>query len=313
MSRVGSRRRSGRGSRRSTSASRSRAASAPFSRIGWWTVVSGGSTCAATSMSSKPTMLRSRGTSRPMSRAALMAPIAIASLIARMPVGRRPALQIRAERLGPTVYGGAARDDSVGRQLDRGRLERGSIAAQPASGDARPRPARPGAPEPSGPSTARTTTSRCPRASRCSAAARAPSSSSTTTELWPGRSSESTRTIGRPAAWIWPTSGWLGRQADRHHAVDCRSPDCKRERAVERRDEVELVAESLRRLRHPLAELSEERVRERRREGLGREDAQRHRPLLGQEPCDGVRPVAERSPRPRGSASPSRPPAAPAD
>ena len=57
-------------SRRSTTARSIRTASSPFRRIGWWTVVSGGSTCGARSMSSNPTTLTSAGTSRRRSRSA---------------------------------------------------------------------------------------------------------------------------------------------------------------------------------------------------------------------------------------------------
>ena len=76
-------------------ASSSRTAASPLPRMGWWTVVSGGSVDSARSMSSKPTTLTSAGTERPRSRSARIAPIAIASLIARIAVGRRPASQAR--------------------------------------------------------------------------------------------------------------------------------------------------------------------------------------------------------------------------
>ena len=57
-----------------------------------------------------------------------------------------------------------------------------------------------------------TSTSRCPRPMRCSAAWRAPPTSSISTVGWSGRALESTVTIGNPAARSCSISGW---RADR--------------------------------------------------------------------------------------------------
>jgi hypothetical protein len=58
-----------------------------MSRIGRRTVVRLGQTRDAIGRSSKPTIDRSRGTSRPASRAAFMTPMAISSLPAKIAVG----------------------------------------------------------------------------------------------------------------------------------------------------------------------------------------------------------------------------------
>src|SRR6266581_8549622 len=66
-----------------------RAASLPFSTIGWRTVVSGGLVHAAAGMSSNPTTDRSSGMCNPADCAADIRPIAVISLIASTAVGRR--------------------------------------------------------------------------------------------------------------------------------------------------------------------------------------------------------------------------------
>ena len=58
-------------------------------------------------MSSKPTTLTSSGTDTPRSRSARIAPIAIASLMARIAVGRMPAAQALARTaLPPSMLAG---------------------------------------------------------------------------------------------------------------------------------------------------------------------------------------------------------------
>ena len=61
------------------------------------------------------------GMRRPSSRAALIAPIAIASLIARTAVGRRPAAQARWKADGAALDRGAAGHDAIGRAARRRR------------------------------------------------------------------------------------------------------------------------------------------------------------------------------------------------
>ena len=242
-SRVDSRDARARGSRCSIPASRSRAASAPFSRIGWWTVVSGGSTCAARSMSSKPTMLRS-----PRHEHAELAGGAHRAdrhrvahrEDARGSMARGPGPP---EGVGAAVDRGAAGDDPrrLAARPTRRRTPRDSRAAGAAvtpSSSSLPESA-----EPSGPSTARTTTSRWPRASRCSAAARAPPSSSTTTELWLGQVVGVDEHHRQAGGLDLADLGMVCREADRDHAIHGRAPHGQRQRAMERRDEVELVAE----------------------------------------------------------------------
>jgi len=115
INRVSRRRCPGRRSRPSITNNSSRTAASPFPRTGWWTVVSGGSVDWASSMSSKPTRLISPGIVPPSRRIARRAPIAIASLIARIAVGRRPLAHSRPNAsippaivAGPTATSSAA-------------------------------------------------------------------------------------------------------------------------------------------------------------------------------------------------------------
>src|SRR2546428_7952126 len=68
---------------------RRRAASRPFSTIGWRTVVSGGVVHPEAGTASNPTPQRASGTRSPLARAAVTTPIAAMSLIARTPGRRR--------------------------------------------------------------------------------------------------------------------------------------------------------------------------------------------------------------------------------
>ena len=233
-------------------------------------------------MSSKPTTLTSAGIGRPRSRSG--ADRADRDRVAHREdaVGRRPSAQARSNAAAPPAIRRRADDDVARRGTSTPAVgERRPVAAQPARHDvvgaARRVRAR---------SIAMTRTSRWPSSSRCSAAARAPPSSSTSTEATCSNGSESTSTIGRPARRIWAISGWSRGQTDGDDAVDCRPIDRPRQRAVERRDEVEPVAGLLGDRRDPRAEHPEERVGEDRRQGLRREQADRPGPPLGEHPRD---------------------------
>ena len=91
-----------------------------------------GIACGARSISSKPTTLTSGGTCRRRSRMARMAPMAIASLMARTAVGRRPASQAPPSAARPpSMLAGPTTTRSAG--ISRpDRRERLAIAAQPA-------------------------------------------------------------------------------------------------------------------------------------------------------------------------------------
>ena len=175
---------------------------APFRRIGWWTVVRGGSTWAARSMSSKPTTLRSSGMRS--AQLARRAHRADGDRVAHREDGRRAA---------------AARPRRAGRPTRRPRSRRGRRRrrrrrrARAPAAPRRPRGSRAAA-GPATPVGVRRLSSRmlgrldaddqARRGGRGRAGARrrrgAPDSSSTTTELCSGRSSESTSTIGQPGA-----------------------------------------------------------------------------------------------------------------
>src|SRR5438309_4041605 len=80
-----------------------RAASRPFSTIGWCTVVSGGLVHADAGTSSNPTTERSSGTRCPLAWAAVTTPIAAISLMASTPVGRRLPLGSDSKALAPAA------------------------------------------------------------------------------------------------------------------------------------------------------------------------------------------------------------------
>ena len=126
-----------------------------------------------------------------------------------------------------------------------------------------------------------------------SAAARAPPTSSISTEPCSGSAVESTSTIGQAGATDLLDLGMAVRQADGDDAVDGGAAHRPRQAAVQRRDEVEAVAVLLGGQRHALAEGAEERVAEDDAEGLRREHADRHRLALGEHPRDRVRAVAQ--------------------
>ncbi len=139
-----------------------------------------------------------------------------------------------------------------------------------------------------------TSTSRCPRPMRCSAAWRAPPTSSISTVGWSGRALESTVTIGSAGGAELLDLRVARRQADDHRPVDRRPVHRAGERAVQGRDEVERVALLLGGERDALRERPEEGVGEDDRQRLGGEHADGPRRALGEHPGDRVGPVAER-------------------
>ena len=149
-----------------------------------------------------------------------IAPIAIASLIARTAVGPdgRPARPSSSAAIA-ALDAGRADDDAVVRELDADRGERLAVAAQAPAGDA----SRVGSTvDGAGGSTPMTRTSRWPRPMRCSAAARAPPTSSTSIEPWSGsarRVDEDDRHAGPPDLL---DLGMVVAQADGDDAVDGR-------------------------------------------------------------------------------------------
>ena len=189
--------------------------------------------------------------------------MAIASDIASTPVGRRPSSQARRiAAMPPSMLAGPDDDRArpAGRSA-RSRVREGAPVARRGGGAVTPS-ATPQLGAVAGGSTPMTRKSVWPRPRRCSAAARAPPSSSTSMPGWSGRALESTITSGRPAARICSTSGW---RADRPIATTPSTvarPMARRQRAVERRDEVQRVALLLGGQRHALREGPEERVRE---------------------------------------------------
>ena len=82
-------------------ASSSATVPSPIARIGWATVVSGGSMQRAKRMSSKPTIERSSGTRRPRRLAVSTAPIAISSLKQKIAVGRSRRPSSRSAQAAP--------------------------------------------------------------------------------------------------------------------------------------------------------------------------------------------------------------------
>ena len=174
-----------------------RTASSPFRRIGWWTVVSGGSTCWARSMSSKPTTLTSPGTSQPevaRRRASRRSPWRRSWPGRRSAAARPPRPAQCGDRRRRCVAGPTTTRSSASSTPAAAKCR--AIAAQPARHDALRVASRPRA---RGGSTPITRTSRWPSPRMCSAAARAPPTSSTSTEPCSGSAAESTSTIGTPA------------------------------------------------------------------------------------------------------------------
>ncbi len=144
-----------------------------------------------------------------------------------------------------------------------------------------------------GGSTPMTRTSRWPRPMTYSAAARAP----------PGVV-DLDRAVFRQGRRVHQDDGQAGApdlldlrvvvgQADGDHAVHGRPAHRPGQAAVQRRDEVQAVAELLGRDGDALAERPEERVREDDRQGLRGQDADRQGLALGEHPGDRVGPIAE--------------------
>ena len=119
-----------------------------------------------------------------------------------------------------------------------------------------------------GGSTPMTRTSRWPSAMTWSAAARAPPASSISIEPCSGRAVESTSTIGQAGPADLLDLRVVVGQADGDDTVHGRPAHRPRQAAVQRRDEVQAVAELLGRDRDALAERPEERVGEDDRQGL---------------------------------------------
>ena len=128
---------------------------------------------------------------------------------------------------------------------------------------------------------------------RCSAAARAPPTSSTSIESWSASAVESTRTIGTPARRISSTSGWSSLRpiattpSTIARLIARASEPCSGEMKWRR------VAGLLGHGRHAFGERPEERVGEDHRQRLRRQDPDRQRLALGQHPRDRVRAVAQ--------------------
>ena len=194
-----------------------RTASSPLRRMGWWTVVSGGSTCWARSMSSKPTTLTSPGIARPRPRR--RAHGADRHHVAHGQDGGGPPARLPGRpsaAIPPSILAGPTRSRSSG-MVDAGRGERVAIAAQAPADDApgieqvagaaaRPRP--PGRRDGRGRSGAPRQRARRP-------------ASSTSIAPWSGRASSrrGRRQAGAPDLL---DLRMVVRQADRHHAVDGR-------------------------------------------------------------------------------------------
>ena len=83
-------------------------------------------------------------------------------------------------------------------------------------------------------------------------------------------------------------------QAQGHEAVDAGQTSGARQRAVQRRDEQQAVTGFLGDAGHSLAEHAEERIGERRDQGLRGQDAEGAGVALGEHPGNRVGPVAER-------------------
>ena len=302
----------GRGRSRPSMTVRSRrTASSPLRRIGWWTVVSGGSTCGARSMSSKPTTLTSRGDRE--AAVAQRAHGADRHRVAHRQDGGRPepVLPGRLERPRSRRRCWPARRRS-GRPgcVDADRGERLAVAAQPSAGDAvRVRSPVDGA----GGSTPIISTSRWPRPMRCSAAARAPPDVVDLDRAvlrQRGRVDEHDRHAA-PAGSARPP-GWSSRRADGDDAVDGRPAHRPGQAAVQRRDEVEARSRAPRpRAATPSLNAPKNGLREDDRQRLRREHADRQRLALGEHPGDRVRASSRAARRRRGSGSPSRAPADP--
>ena len=203
----------------------------------------------------------SSGTAGRSSRSAAQAPIAIASDIARTPVGRSPSSQAGViAAMPPSMLAGPTTTALVGGSRRPTAASAATIAAQPAAGhalgldqgarrrrlDARSRARRDGR-----------------AAARCSAAARAPPSSSISTRrlVRQRRSSRPSPSAGRRAR-ICSTSGWSAARPIATTPSTVARPIARGERPVQRRDEVERVPVLLGGQRDALAEGAEERVRE---------------------------------------------------
>ena len=240
-------------------------------------------------MSSKPTTLTSPGTSRRRSRRARIAPMAIASLIARIAVGRRPSSQARSRTaMPPSMLAGPTMTRSS-RDLDAepARSLRGSRA-----GVGSVTPSGSGPPGAGG-STPRTEDVAMAQAGdvlggRARAADVVDLDAAVLGQR--GRVDEHDRQAG--AADLLDLGVRVG-QADGDDAVDRRPAHRPGQAAVERRDEVQAVAVLLGDERDALAEGPEERVAEDDAERLRGEHADGHRLALGQHPRDRMGRVAE--------------------
>ena len=289
--RVSRRTEAGRSSRPSIMASSSRTAVSPFSRIGWWTVVSGGCVCWPMSMSSKPTTDRSLGHAQARARgrrAARRSPSRPTSRARRSDAGRPPRSG-GAPRSRPRSSTGPRRRPRATARSPRPRGRAGSRAcARPPTPSGLGRRARRRTRSPPRGGRGGRAPSRCCRGRERARPRRRPRSSAVS-----GSALESTMTSGRPAARSCSTSACSRGHADRDHAVDHRPLDRAGQRPVERRDEVERVALLLGGQRDALRERPEERVGEDDRQRLRREDAQRERLALGEHARDRVRAVAQ--------------------
>ena len=178
----------------------------PISPKSWRTVVSGGVKYCASGMSSKPTMLTSRGISRPRSCSARRTPSAIWSLATKIAVTSGSLGQLLAE---PVARARAPVADQHGRHLAR-RPPRASRASRRRA--AGPRGSR------AGPAMCQTVS--WPRSSSSCVASTAPANWSTATSGTELGRPASTATSGMPAGRLTSASAAALLRRDDEDAVD---------------------------------------------------------------------------------------------